>query len=92
MSTSALIDFGEGFYVYQHWDGMPSVVKANLEKAKRLAWELPRYEPSEFSAAYIAANKDHRGDLRIGGIDDDYDYKYKVDVVNGLLVFEVVED
>lgn len=70
MSTRAaytFIDETGVFHVYKHWDGYPTGaamhLKATLESGK--AWALPRYEADEFAAAFIAANKDSDGDIRL---------------------------
>ena len=73
MSTNAIIFFqsdetSEPYSsgVYQHWDGYPSGVQATINKTieSGLAWELPRFEADEFAAAFIAANKKERGNIR----------------------------
>jgi hypothetical protein len=55
-------DADQSFCVYGHWDGMPS---GALEKIldtvnSELCWEFPRFEASDFAAAFVAANK-HKG-------------------------------
>jgi hypothetical protein len=91
MGTRCIITFKDKHdqvHVYQHWDGDPETVKANIEKAKKLAWELPRFEPDEFGAAYIAANKDGEGNIRIGKAPEEYgdlSYTYTVTCVDGQL-------
>ena len=86
MSTRAVITFydadddTEMYSVYQHSDGYPDGVLPNMVAAAEYAWPLPRYEPMDFAAAYIAANKDKGG----GGIyctsgnHSDIDYRYHV--------------
>lgn len=52
--------------VYKHWDGYPEGAAGFIEKAKAYAWELPRYEPDDFAAAFVAANKGlGGGDIRL---------------------------
>lgn len=68
MSTSATIEFNDGeqkFAVYLHGDGYPSGVQEALNKALKLAWELPRFEADEFAAAFVAANKTGQGGVRL---------------------------
>lgn len=65
MSTRGLYNFGEGFNVYCHYDNYPSGAKIRIEKAIPLAWDLPRYEPDEFGAAFIAGNKHENGGVRL---------------------------
>lgn len=64
MSTSARIKFEDEtttVVVHQHSDGYLSVIQAYCEKAKKFAWSFPRFDPADFAAAYIAANKPHGG-------------------------------
>ena len=68
MSTRAIYTFkgfGEAHHVYKHHDGYPSGAAQWLEAALELAWELPRYEPDEFAAAFVAANKKSPGGIRL---------------------------
>lgn len=69
MGTRAVLIFcgddGAEHGVYQHWDGDPRTVAANLDKARTLAWPLPRYEADEFAAAYVAAVKTGEGNVRL---------------------------
>jgi hypothetical protein len=68
MGTRALYTFiekGSTWNVYKHWDGYPTGAAEFLEKAKKLAWELPRYEADEFATAFIAANKNQAGNIRM---------------------------
>jgi hypothetical protein len=68
MSTRAIYTFkgfGESHHVYKHYDGYPSGAARWLGNALELAWELPRYEPNEFAAAFVAANKNRAGDIRL---------------------------
>ena len=90
MSTNALIkfydtpghSFGEGpnqtFYVYQHWDGYPAGVAITLAMTFDYAFKLPRWQANDFSAAFIAANKNSDNSVKQGGniyISDGSDYK-----------------
>lgn len=68
MSTRAIYTFkgfGESHHVFKHYDGYPSGAAQWLEAALELAWELPRYEPDEFAAAFVAANKKSSGGVRL---------------------------
>ena len=68
MATRAIYTFkgfGDSHHVYKHYDGYPSGAAQWLEAALELAWELPRYEPDEFAAAFVAANKDRPGGIRL---------------------------
>ena len=63
MSTRALYSFigetaADSWNVYKHSDGYPTGAAETLQNAvKYFAWQLPRYEPDEFAAAFIAAGK-----------------------------------
>jgi len=68
MSTNALIyvtDDDGTYAIYKHWNGHPKGVKPMIERALELAWQLPRFEADEFAAAFVAANKPNRGDVRL---------------------------
>src|SRR6266481_6505342 len=43
--------------VYKHMDGYPSGAAKAIEAALPYAWPLPRFEPDEFAAAFVRANK-----------------------------------
>ena len=67
MSTRAIYTFkgfGETHHIYKHHDGYPSGAARWLGNALAYAWELPRYEPDDFAAAFVAGNKSLGG----GGI------------------------
>ena len=90
MSTPALfkfIDADGAHLVYKHWDGDPASASDYIEKAKRLAWDLPRFEPDEFAAAFVAGNKGKGGgDVRLARDLNDYaEYLYEVRCINGVL-------
>lgn len=88
MGTRAVYTFGNGedeFHVYKHWDNYPEGAAIFLDAAKRLAWEGNRFEPDEFAASFIAANKTGPGDVRLmqsGSIEEiaplDIEYHYKI--------------
>ena len=70
MSTNAIFSFvsditGEAFRVYKHWDGYPEGGLSALVATIGKAWKLNRFEPDEFGAAFIAANKSGEGDIRL---------------------------
>lgn len=73
MSTRAVYTFtdfdtGAEYHVYKHHDGYPEGEHggiATIEKALKHAWPLPRYEADEFGAAFVAANKDCPGGVRL---------------------------
>ena len=83
MSTQAIYKFVDESgmsRVFKHWDNYPEGAALFLNKAKELAWPLPRFEADEFAAAFIAANKTRAGDLRVLDGDQTWnvDYIYKV--------------
>jgi hypothetical protein len=43
--------------VYKHMDGYPTGAAVALEAALDFAWALPRFEPDEFAASFVAAAK-----------------------------------
>jgi hypothetical protein len=63
MSTRALYTFATAgtsdvFHVYKHHDGYPSGALRTIRTAFAwFAWELPRFEPDEAAAAFVAAGK-----------------------------------
>ena len=64
MGTRAVYIFNDkeqAFSVYGHWDGYPEHAAANLIKTLEYAWPLPRFEASDFAAAFIAGNKKEGG-------------------------------
>ena len=68
MSTRAIYTFkgfGETHHVYKHHDGYPTGAARAFELALENAWTLPRYEPDEFAAAFVAANKVNAGGVRL---------------------------
>ena len=67
MSTRATItvsDQYDSFDIYQHHDGYPEGphgLVRHIAMARRLAWDLPRFEAADFAAAIIAVLKDRGG-------------------------------
>jgi hypothetical protein len=75
MGTRAVytfIDAEERHSVYQHWDGYPIWACRFIENALHLAWPLPRFEADEFAAAFVAANKQQAGNIRLTAGPDNY--------------------
>jgi hypothetical protein len=60
-------DSGETHVVYKHHDGYPSGAIQWIAAARALAWPFPRFEADEFGAAFIAANKNGPGSVRLVG-------------------------
>jgi hypothetical protein len=68
MSTRAIYTFkgfGDTYHVFKHHDGYPEGAADAIKNALLYAWEMPRYEPDEFAAAFIAGNKPFRGGVRV---------------------------
>lgn len=64
MSTRAIYTFhddDDAYHVYKHHDGYPWPAAvggfAHIRAALTLAWPLPRFEPDEFAAAFVAMSK-----------------------------------
>ena len=84
----------KGVQLYRHSDGYPDGkhgVIANLPRALQFAWELPRMEADDFSAAIIRAWKDHGGNIYIDGTADlpeslhgDIEYYYIIEADNNV--------
>lgn len=101
MSTRAIYHFhdkrsGETYHVYKHYDNYPHGAIQFIEAAITKAWLFPRYEADEFAAAFIAANKDGAGGVRMVpvGCDDmgqDYDYWIGFDEIKGELKIGFVD-
>jgi hypothetical protein len=100
MSTRALYTFKanpncaweQDWNVYKHHDGYPTGAAEALALALSKAWPLPRYESDEFATAFIAANKDNPGGIRMmpqGDPDEvsskhcsDIEYRYEISMRN----------
>ena len=100
MGTRSVFTFkddDETYSVYKHWDGYPEGAAEFLTKAIPFAWELPRFEASDFAAAFIAANKlSGGGDVSLTinhEAHGDLDYFYEVFASdrNGQLIIRVYE-
>ena len=66
MSTRAtyqFVDEHNDVTVYKHHDGYPEGGYQWIARALKLAWPLPRFEASEFAAAFVAANKQAPGSV-----------------------------
>lgn len=91
MSTRAVYTFkntDDTFHVYKHRDGYPSDAALAISKSLKLSWELPRFEPDEFGAAFIAANKLGSGHVRLCHSYEDFDdlsYRYEITFKDGSL-------
>lgn len=91
MSTRAVYTFKDerdSFAVYKHYDGYPEGAVEFIKNALDFAWGGGRFEASDLSAAFVAANKGKgggdvyltKGHTRHGDLDYDYVIYYK----NGL--------
>jgi len=90
MSTRATItvaDDRESFDLYQHHDGYPDGpfgLVRHIAMARRLAWDLPRFEAADFSAAVIAVLKDRGGSTYLtkdASEHADRSYHYRIEPV-----------
>lgn len=94
MSTRAVYTFIEGngknreeFHIYGHSDGYLSGATEKIKAAIKFAWKFPRFEASEFAAAFVRGNKDEGG----GNIyltthwkdHGDLEYRYEIVGENG---------
>jgi hypothetical protein len=87
MSTRAIYTFkgfGEAHHVFVHHDGYPRGAAGyfgqTLEGGK--IWGLPRYEPDEFAAGFVASVKDGGGNVRLASgrrAFGDVEYGYTVE-------------
>lgn len=95
MSTRSVFKFtsdGTSYAVYKHYDGYPEgaahALAATIDSG--LAWTLPRFEADEFAAAFVAANKEQPGGIRLLRgyvIPEDVEFIYHVSQAkNGQLV------
>ena len=99
MSTRAVITFidkHERFAIYRHGDGYPDGEHGAVESIKKafpFAWPLNetgpmsfnRFEPRDFSAAYVRANKNGPGDIYLTTSAEDHGdlaYSYEVRFVS----------
>lgn len=85
MGTRATIrikDKHDAFVLYTHWGGAPVTVYSMLDAARKYAWPLPRFEATDFAAAFVASNKpEGGGDIRLVKNHNqfiDTEYKYEV--------------
>lgn len=68
MSTRATYEFRDersSHTVYKHHDGYPEGAYSFIRAALKNAWPIPRFEADEFGAAFIAANKESCGGIRL---------------------------
>jgi hypothetical protein len=71
MSTRAIFHFTDGertFSVYKHSDGYPDGPHGAIVAIARTlsaAWPLPRFEPDDFAAAFVASNYSGGGSIRL---------------------------
>ena len=94
MGTRAVFTFKDDYgshAVYKHWDGYPEGAVECLTKAIPFSWGLDRYEACDFSAAFVAANKQKGGDVYLTESVDlhgDLDYHYELTAAktNGQLI------
>jgi hypothetical protein len=96
MSTRAVYSFKDEYnnttHVYKHHDGYPTGGLEFIAKATIYAWQLPRFEADEFGAAFIRANKDEAGGVRLTEHFErhgDLEYRYLITPMNKTLYIEI---
>lgn len=98
MSTRALYTFADDdgeYHVYKHHDGYPEGEHGGINTIKKAllkAWPLPRFEADDFAAAFVAANKEEGGGVRLTtgktweeAAPADIEYHYVVTAPGGVL-------
>jgi hypothetical protein len=88
MATRCNIIVEDGYdriQIYRHWDGYPEAVIPDIMEALPYAWQLPRFEATDFAAAIVRAWKAEGGNIYIDGnpkgfelIHDDVEYVYVI--------------
>ena len=97
MSTRATYEFIDrynSFTVYKHFDGYPSGALEWIEKALEYAWPLPRFEASEFAAAFVRANKSEAGNVYFSKGKDshsDTEYHYIISCEENKIYVEIID-
>lgn len=97
MSTRATITVSDGrdnFHIYKHWDGEPSAVIPDIEKAVRYAWSFPRFEAWDFSTAIIRVMKKREGWIYLtcdANMHSNRSFHYKVSELGWNLNVEITE-
>ena len=94
MGTRAVFTFKDDYgshAVYKHMDGYPEGAADCLTKAIPFSWGLDRYEACDFSAAFVAANKQKGGDVYLTDsvhtyADLEYHYELTSAKTNGQLI------
>lgn len=101
MSTRGIIIFKDEkhtFSVYKHWDGHPFRIFQCIKDSLKLSLEITKFDPSEFSCAFIAANKDGPGGIYLCENDGNYrleEYVYEISLLNkkiNVKIFEINEN
>lgn len=101
MSTHAVVTFESNdgtdkYHVYTHHDGYAHGTADKLADALNFAWPLPRYEPADFAAAFVAGSKPLKGGSVYLTTGKDahgaIDYWYRVtQATNGQLIVEAYQ-
>lgn len=79
--------------VYVHGNAYPENINQMIENAKEYAFKFPRFEASDFAAAFIAANKTKGGgNIYFGDEDMEVDYSYTVSVRQNKFRIDFEED
>jgi hypothetical protein len=97
MSTRAVYTFKDSYSVhsvYKHHDGYPEGAAEFISKARALAWPGQRFEAADFSAAFVAANKDSGGGVYLTKNHQshgDLSYRYEISWKDGAIHVEAFE-
>lgn len=102
MSTRAVYTFIDNNFdiertchIYKHCDGYPSGALEAIKNSIPYAWELPRFEALEFSAAFVSGNKKTGGgNVYLTNHYDnhsDLSYRYEISIKDGNLYFKVFD-
>lgn len=68
MSTRAMYTFKDEhqtIHVFKHHDGYPEGGISWIANARPYAWDFPRFEADEFAGAFVHANKEGPGGIRL---------------------------
>lgn len=96
MSTRAVYTFfdqHEEHSVYKHHDGYPEGALEFIKKAVKSAWPLPRFEPDDFGAAFVAANRDGPGGVYLTKgpeTHSDLSYLCRISCRNGRIYVQIL--
>ena len=94
-ATLTVFDERDQFHIYRHYDGYPdatSGVITAIARAREYAWEMPRFEAGDFTAALVHQMKATCGDIYLtaDAVDHwDRSFHYHITATPDDLVVEV---